>query len=172
MVPWLSWSTSSLICSTRRSVPSTSDRTAVWSRTDSFSGPVIENAPVIGVGESSTAAAQATMSPGCTSGSAVSGSTVYVPCLDGTRAVDIDTAGHATVRWQTPVRAADSPVVGGGVVWTVDISTGALFALDPATGAVRNQISLGPVPHFTSPTLAGDTVYVGTTSGVVAIAGA
>ena len=58
------------------------------------------------------------------------------------------------------------------MVWTVDISTGALFALDPATGAVRNQISLGPVPHFTSPTLAGDTVYVGTTSGVVAIAGA
>jgi polyvinyl alcohol dehydrogenase (cytochrome) len=105
-------------------------------------------------------------------GSAVSGSTVYVPCLDGTRAVDIDTAGHATVRWQTPVRAAGSPVVGGGVVWTVDISTGALFALDPATGAVRNQISLGPVPHFTSPTLAGDTVYVGTTSGVIAIAGA
>jgi outer membrane protein assembly factor BamB len=105
-------------------------------------------------------------------GSAVSGSTVYVPCLDGTRAVDIDAAGHATVRWQAPVRAAGSPVVGGGVVWTVDTSTGALFALDPATGAVRNQIALGPVPHFASPTVAGDTAYVGTTSGVVAIAGA
>jgi outer membrane protein assembly factor BamB len=105
-------------------------------------------------------------------GSAVFGSTVYVPCLDGTRAVDIDSAGHATVRWQAPVRAAGSPVVGGGVVWTVDTSTGALFAIDPATGAVRTQISVGPVPHFASPTLAGDTVYVGTTSGVVAIAGA
>jgi outer membrane protein assembly factor BamB len=105
-------------------------------------------------------------------GSAVSGSTVYVPCRDGTRAVDIDAAGRATVRWQATVRAAGSPVVGGGAVWIIDTSAGLLYALDPATGTVRTQAPIGAVPHFASPTVAGDRAYVGTTSGVVAMAGA
>jgi outer membrane protein assembly factor BamB len=105
-------------------------------------------------------------------GSAVDGATVYVPCPDGIQAVDIDAAGRVTVRWQASVRAAGSPVIGGGAVWTIDTSAGLLYALDPATGAIRAQIPLGAVPHFASPTLAGDRVYAGTTTGVVAIAGA
>src|SRR3954453_9144474 len=105
-------------------------------------------------------------------GAAVDGDTVYVPCADGPRAVGIGSAGEIQVLWRGPATAKGSPVVGGGAVWVVDYDGGTLFALDPATGSVRQQISVGVCPHFASPTLAHDRAYVGTTSGVVAIAGA
>ena len=44
--------------------------------------------------------------------------------------------------------------------------------IDQATGTVRQQVSTGVAPHFASPTLARDHAYVGTTTGVVAVAGA
>ncbi|HJQ47156.1 MAG TPA: PQQ-binding-like beta-propeller repeat protein [Amycolatopsis sp.] len=105
-------------------------------------------------------------------GSSVEGTSMYLPCRDGTRRVDLDTAGRATVRWRAPVPAAGSPVVGGGAVWTVDLSGGILYALDPGTGAVRASVSVGAVPHFASPTLSGTRAYVGTLSGVTAVDGA
>ncbi len=105
-------------------------------------------------------------------GPSVSGDTVYVPCRDGVRAVRVDGAGAMTVRWRAAVPAAGSPVVGGGAVWVVDYDGGVLYALDPASGTVRQRISIGDCPHFASPTLAGDRVYVGTDSGVTAVAGA
>jgi polyvinyl alcohol dehydrogenase (cytochrome) len=105
-------------------------------------------------------------------GAAVDADTVYAPCSDGPRAVRIDSAGGMQVLWRGPSTAKGSPVVGGGAVWVVDYDGGTLFALDPATGSVRQQISVGVCPHFTSPTLANDRAYVGTTTGVVAVAGA
>jgi outer membrane protein assembly factor BamB len=103
---------------------------------------------------------------------AVAGDTIYVPCTDGPRAVRISSAGDIQPLWHGPNAAKGSPVLGGGAVWVVDYDGGTLFALDPATGSVRQQIPVGVCPHFASPTLAHDRVYVGTTSGVVAIAGA
>jgi polyvinyl alcohol dehydrogenase (cytochrome) len=105
-------------------------------------------------------------------GAAVSGNTVYVPCDDGPRAVTIDQAGAIKVGWHAPVRARGAPVVGGGAVWTVDYGAGELYALDPATGAVRQHVTIGVSPHFASPTLARDHAYVGTMTGVVAVEGA
>jgi polyvinyl alcohol dehydrogenase (cytochrome) len=105
-------------------------------------------------------------------GAAVRGDTVYVPCNDGPRAVTVDDAGRSNVAWHAEVRAAGSPVVGGGAVWVVDYDAGKLYALDPATGRTRQQIAIGTAPHFASPTLARDHAYVGTMTGVVAIAGA
>lgn len=105
-------------------------------------------------------------------GAAVSGNTVYVPCDDGPWAVTIDQAGAIKVDWHAPVRARGSPVVGGGAVWVVDYGAGELYALDPATGAVRQHVTIGVSPHFASPTLARDHAYVGTMTGVVAVGGA
>jgi outer membrane protein assembly factor BamB len=65
--------------------------------------------------------------------------------------------------------AGEPPVVGGGAVWSVSLASGRLFALDPATGATIQSISVGPVPHFVSPTLYNGLVFVGTLAGVVAI---
>lgn len=105
-------------------------------------------------------------------GSAVSEGVAYLPCTDGTRAVRLDGSGTPTVVWRTPVRANGSPTVGGGAVWVTDYSAGTLYALDPATGAVRAQLPTGTLPHFASPTLAGDHAYLGTMDGVLAVSGA
>ncbi|GIH14667.1 hypothetical protein Raf01_28390 [Rugosimonospora africana] len=102
-------------------------------------------------------------------GSAVNGDTVYVPCTDGTRAVRVDSAGKPQVLWHTTVPARGAPVLGGGAVWVVDYEDGLLYLLDPASGAVRQKLSIGTAPHFASPTLAGEQAYVGTLTGVVAV---
>lgn len=114
---------------------------------------------------------QLTSNPLCQAfgGSAVTGSTVYLPCTDSTRAVDVNPAGGLRLRWTAPVPADGSPVVGGGAVWVTDTDHGVLYALDPATGAPRQHIDVGALPHFASPTLAGTHAYLGTTTGVVAI---
>lgn len=100
---------------------------------------------------------------------AVAGSTVYLPCTDSTRAVNVDPAGGLRPRWRAPVQANGSPVVGGGAVWVTDTAHGILYALDPATGIPHQRIDTGPLPHFASPSLAGNHAYLGTTTGVVAI---
>jgi len=114
---------------------------------------------------------QLTSQPLCPAfgGSAVAGSTVYLPCPEGTLALDVDPAGSMRVRWKAPVPADGSPVVGGGAVWVADTQGGVLYALDPATGAPRQQIDVGALPRFVSPTLSGAHVYLGTTTGVVAV---
>ena len=50
-------------------------------------------------------------------------------------------------------------------------SNGALYALNPNTGATLASISVGSVPHFATPTLSGGMAFVGTSTGVVAIKG-
>jgi outer membrane protein assembly factor BamB len=105
-------------------------------------------------------------------GPAVDADTVYVPCDSGLRAVRVDRTGQPHQLWQAPVSAQGSPVLGGGAVWLVDWGTGVLYALDPGSGTVRQQISVGAAPHFASPTLARGKAYVGTLRGVVAVAGA
>jgi polyvinyl alcohol dehydrogenase (cytochrome) len=128
-------------------------------------GYLLDTARLGGIG------GQLTGAPICNAfgGSAVSGSTVYVPCADGTRAVDINPTGGLTVRWSAPVPADGSPVVGGGAVWVTDTDHGILYALDPGTGTPRAQIAVGPLPHFASATLSVNHAYLGTTTGVVAI---
>ena len=114
---------------------------------------------------------QLTRAPVCAAfgGGAVTGSTVYVPCSDSTRAVEVSPTGGLRVRWKAPVASDGSPVVGGGAVWVADTDRGVLYALDPASGAPRAQINIGELPHFASPTLVGDHAYLGTTTGLVAI---
>jgi outer membrane protein assembly factor BamB len=106
---------------------------------------------------------------------AVSGNVVYVPCqfASGITAVTVDPAGkRLTVKWRGPGHANGSPVVGGGVVWVTDWKSGTLYALSPGTGQPLYQVSLGAqLPHFSSLSLAGSRAYVGTLTGVVAVAG-
>lgn len=104
---------------------------------------------------------------------AVSGNTVYLPCASGPQAVTIAADGTPQVLWKSTVPAEGSPVIGGGAVWAVDYFGGELYALDPATGSTKAQIYLGSAcPTFTSPTIVGNQVFVGTTKGVVAVGGA
>ncbi len=103
---------------------------------------------------------------------AVAGDTVYVPCANGVESIAVSASGSFTIGWQTSSGANGPPVLGGGCVWSIDTSSGTVYALDQATGAVRGTVAVGAVPHFVSPTLIGASLYVGTDAGVVAVSGA
>ena len=105
-------------------------------------------------------------------GAAVSGTTVYVPCIGSGLTAVRTTRTTIRVRWRGPAGASGSPVVGGGAVWVADWNAGMLYELAPGTGKVRHQIGLGSsLPHFVSPSLSGRLILVGTMTGVVAVAG-
>ncbi|HUI47433.1 MAG TPA: PQQ-binding-like beta-propeller repeat protein [Acidimicrobiia bacterium] len=101
------------------------------------------------------------------------GSHLYVPCANHIQQVNVDVA-HRTMSlgWVGPgVGAAGSPILAGGSLWSIDRASGTLYALNPATGAVRTTVSLGPVPHFAAPAAALGLVIVPTLSGIKAFAG-
>ncbi len=101
-------------------------------------------------------------------GAAQNGGTIYVPCSGSLREVQVGSDGSLTPGWQTSA-AGGPPVIGGGAVWSVNISTGRLVALNPATGATLASIAVGAVPHFASPTLWGDQIFVGTMAGIATV---
>jgi outer membrane protein assembly factor BamB len=97
------------------------------------------------------------------------GSTAYVPCTDGIRAVTVSSTGAIHVAWHTSSGADGPPAIGGGTVWSVNISAGVLYAVSQSSGAVRASIRVGAVPHFAAPSLSGGYVFVGTMRGVLAV---
>jgi outer membrane protein assembly factor BamB len=99
-------------------------------------------------------------------GAAVDGAVVYLPCIDGVRAVRVDSAGKLHVLWHTASAIAGSPVVGGGRVWALDQNAGVLHALDPATGRTLEQVSVGETSRFATPAIYGNLVLVPTLTGV------
>ncbi len=104
-------------------------------------------------------------------GAAQVGTTVFVPCSDGLRAVRIWTDGSIHAVWRTGSGAAGPPVVGGGAIWSLNVEAGDLVELEVGTGAATARVAVGAVPHFASPTLWSGRVFVGTMHGVVAVAG-
>ena len=104
-------------------------------------------------------------------GPAVLGSTVFVPCTDGLRAVRINHDGSMTVLWQAAPTITGAPVIGAGRVWSLDSRNGMLDLLDPATGATLASVSVGgagAVNRFATPALYDNSVIVGTLTGVLA----
>jgi outer membrane protein assembly factor BamB len=95
---------------------------------------------------------------------------IYVPCTDGVRAVRLSGASFS-VAWHGPGGAAGSPIVAGGLVWVLDYNGGIVYALDPASGAVRYQDNAGAMHHFATPAAAGGRVFVAAGSKVVAYSG-
>jgi outer membrane protein assembly factor BamB len=107
----------------------------------------------------------------------VNGSMVYEPCQQGGMAAVYVSAARKAIKvaWRGPDGAKGSPVVGGGAVWVTGFTdtSGTLYELNPATGAVRYQIAIGQgLPHFSSLSLAGHMAYLDTLTGVTAINGA
>ena len=105
---------------------------------------------------------------------AVSGSVVYVPCIDtGIKQVTIGADGTPHAGWTAQASSAHgSPVTGGGAVWVVDWEGGVLYALDSANGTIKGRVEVGKAPHFASLSLSGSHAYVGVLDGVVAVTGA
>jgi outer membrane protein assembly factor BamB len=119
---------------------------------------------------------QATLGSACSQdidgGVAVQGTTVYLPCTSGivaVRAVKSPAALH--LLWSSGT-GGGPPIVAAGLVWTIG-QNGILYGLDPATGAVRQQASIGtPANHFPTPSVADGLLLAPSADQVVAFAAA
>lgn len=104
-------------------------------------------------------------------GTASTGTQVFIPCSDGIRQLSIGPGTHMSIGWQAPSGVKHPPIIGGHTVYSLNAG-GTLYALNSDTGAIRAQLDLhsGDLPHFVSPTLSGNHLFVGTTSGIIAAA--
>ena len=102
-------------------------------------------------------------------GTAVAGTTVYVPCADGLRAVRIDQAGGILEGWRAAESITGSPVLGGGRLYSVSPEAGVLNALDPATGKIRERVPVGRTSRFATPAISGTRLFVPTLAGITIV---
>ncbi|HEY6311385.1 MAG TPA: PQQ-binding-like beta-propeller repeat protein [Streptosporangiaceae bacterium] len=103
-------------------------------------------------------------------GVAVVGMTVYLPCLAGIIAVRA-TGSPAALRllWSSGT-GGGPPIVAAGLIWTIG-QNGTLYGLDPATGAIRQQATIGvPANHFPTPSVADGLLLAPSADHVVAFA--
>jgi len=97
------------------------------------------------------------------------GQIVLLPCTDGVRRLDLSLDG---MRWGWRLSGvAGSPTVAGRSVYALDTDAGTLVEASLDTGRVRGRIDVGDVSRFATPVPVGRHVYVGTTTGIVAVAG-
>jgi len=117
---------------------------------------------------------QATLGPVCgddiDGGGAVQGMTVYLPCLAGIIAVRATSSPPALHLLWSSGTGGGPPIVAAGLVWTM-AQNGALYGLDPATGRIRQQVTIGaPASHFPTPSVGGGLLLAASAEHVVAFA--
>jgi outer membrane protein assembly factor BamB len=101
-------------------------------------------------------------------GVAVQGTTVYLPCTSGIVAVRAAKSPAALRLLWSSGTGGGPPIVAAGLVWTIG-QNGTLYGLDPATGAVRQQASIGaPANHFPTPSAADGLLLAASADQVVA----
>ena len=101
-------------------------------------------------------------------GLAVEGSTVYLPCLSGPIAVQTtDSPAGLHLLWSSSV-GGGPPIVAGGLVWTIG-SNGVLYGLNPTSGALQDQATIGaPANHFPTPSVGAGLLLAPSSNRVVA----
>jgi outer membrane protein assembly factor BamB len=101
-------------------------------------------------------------------GMAVTGRTVYLPCLAGPVAIRISASPPGVTRLWAAAAGGGPPIVAAGLVWTISRS-GILYGLDPANGTVRQQAAIGaPANHFPTPAAAGGLLLAASAQQVIA----
>ena len=108
---------------------------------------------------------------GAYGGTAYSPPYLYVPCREGLVAIKIGPAPSFATQWRGPSFNAGPPIVAGGVVWTLDLSEGTLYGLDPTSGETRYREPVGSVSHFTTPSATHGGLLVAATRQVIAFSG-
>lgn len=101
-------------------------------------------------------------------GTAALGTTTFLPCQDGIVAVQT-TASPPGLRllWKSGA-GGGPPVIAAGLVWTMGLS-GVLYGLNPSTGKIRQQVTLGtPANHFSTPSVADGLMLAACATNVVA----
>jgi len=100
-------------------------------------------------------------------GAATVGSTIFIPCLDGVRQVSVDANGKMHSGWQAPGNIFGSPIVGGHTVYSHSNDT--LYALNMDSGQIITSLNVGQLNRFATPTIAGNSIFIGTLSGIIAV---
>jgi outer membrane protein assembly factor BamB len=106
---------------------------------------------------------------GAWGGTATLGSTVFLPCADVLVAVLV-TPSSFSVAWRFGQARLASPIVAGGAVWAIDVTTTTLYALSAASGAVLYQLRLNGGQHFNTPAATEGYVVVPAGNKIVAVA--
>jgi len=101
-------------------------------------------------------------------GAAVVGMTVYLPCVSGIIAVRATSSPPSLhLLWSSGI-GGGPPIVAAGLVWTIG-QNGVLYGLDPATGKVREQVTIGtPANHFPTPSVVDGLLLAPSSDRVVA----
>jgi outer membrane protein assembly factor BamB len=115
---------------------------------------------------------EAALSSACSNdidgGSAVAGSTVYLPCLSGIIAVREATSPPGLRLLWSSGKGGGPPIIAAGLIWTIG-QDGVLYGLDPATGMAAQQASIGvPANHFPTPSVGDDLLLAPSARNVVA----
>ncbi len=103
-------------------------------------------------------------------GIATVGMTVYLPCTSGIIAVRVtQSPPELHLLWNSGT-GGGPPIVAAGLVWTIG-QNGVLYGLDPATGQVRQQVTIGTLAnHFPTPSVGDGLLLAACTDNVVAFA--
>jgi outer membrane protein assembly factor BamB len=101
-------------------------------------------------------------------GFAMVGMTVYLPCRAGITAVRAAASPPALrLLWRSGTGGGPA-IVAADLVWTIG-QNGVLYGLDPATGKIRQQASIGAVTnHFPTPSVADGLLLAPAARDVVA----
>jgi outer membrane protein assembly factor BamB len=103
---------------------------------------------------------------GIQSSAAVMDGVVYFGCRDSNLYAVDEATGQK--RWAFSTKGSwviTSPAVKDGKVYFATSDSGLLYALDAKTGAIIFSLSFLGWPTFSSPAIAGDMLYVGSTAG-------
>ena len=105
-------------------------------------------------------------------GSAVLGTTAYLPCTSGIIAVQaVKSPAALHLRWSSGT-GGGPPIVAAGLVWTIG-QNGMLYGLNPTTGRVRQQAAIGvPANHFPTPSEGDGLLLAPSADRVIAFAAA
>jgi outer membrane protein assembly factor BamB len=101
-------------------------------------------------------------------GTAVMGTTVFLPCLSGIVALQVSSSpARLQTLWTSKV-GGGPPIIAAGLVWTIG-QNGMLSGLNPTTGAVQQQVSIGnPINHFPTPSVGDGMLLAAAGTHVVA----
>jgi outer membrane protein assembly factor BamB len=103
-------------------------------------------------------------------GSADLNGTLYVPCSNGVHAVTPTSSPPAATWTASSSSAKGSPIVAGGMVWT--IGGGTLYALDASSGVVAQSFAIGgSSSSFPSPSAADGLILAPSSTQIHAFVG-
>jgi outer membrane protein assembly factor BamB len=101
-------------------------------------------------------------------GGAVNGTTVYLPCVAGTIALRVSaTSPRLHILWSAS-SGGGPPIIAAGLVWSIG-QNGTLYGLNPSTGTVHQQVTIGaPINHFPTPSVGDGLLLAPSANRVVA----